>query len=141
MEIAAFKKAQIRLTGRHLLVSRQEGIAIAQPPQIGGEIDKAFRHDMDDETGALHAAANGQKMRYHDDAPVSGEDFRPDDDDGDVSLVLKREKYDTLRGAGLLPDQHKAGDGDQTVLRKIPLAMLLVADGTELLELIAEKTY
>src|SRR5713226_6139353 len=134
MKIAAFKEAQIRLTDRHLLVSRQEGIAVAQPPQLGGEIDKAFRHHMDDEAGALHAAANGEKTRCHDDAAVSGEDFWPDDDIGNIGLVLEREKNNALGGTRPLPDQYEAGDGDQTILWKILLAMLFVTDGAQLLE-------
>ena len=57
MEVATLRQEQIALRCRRLL--RRQQIAVAQLVQLRAEISEAFRHDMDDEAGALHAAMHG----------------------------------------------------------------------------------
>ena len=58
-------------------------------------------------------AAHGEKTRRHHRAAVFVENFRPDDDVGDVGLVFERHEHDAFRRARPLPHQHEAGDGDR----------------------------
>ena len=65
-----FEQEQIALRCRQRHIRRQQ-IAVAQLVQLRAEIDEAFRHHMDDEAGALQAAAHGEKARGHDGAAVA----------------------------------------------------------------------
>ena len=44
------------------------------------------------------------------------ENFRPDDDVGDVGLILERHEEDAFRGTRPLPYQHQPGDGHAHIL-------------------------
>ena len=69
------------------------------------------------------------------------ERFRPDDDVGDVGLVLERHEDDALRRSRPLPHQHEAGDGDPHILPQIVAAQRRVAHGAERGEALAEEAH
>src|SRR6516165_1830833 len=86
---------------------------------------------MDDETGALQAAAHGKKARRHYRAAISFKDFRPDDDVGDVGFIFESHEHDALRGARALTHQDQAGGNDERILRQGFVAKLRIADSAE----------
>ena len=94
---------------------------------------------MDDETGALQAAAHGKKSRCHHGAAVSFKDLRPDDEIGDVGLVFERHEYDALRGPWALAYQNQACDCDDRILCQSLVAKLRVADCAERCKSFAEE--
>ena len=94
---------------------------------------------MHHEPGALHGAAHRQEARRHHRAAVLREDFRPDDDVGDVGLVLERHEDDAVGGARLLADEHEPGDGDHLVLAQAFVAQLRIAPRAKAREAVAEE--
>src|SRR4249919_715767 len=82
MEVAAAQRQRFGFGTRAPRKFRREKVAVAQPRQLRGKIDKAFRDHMDDKARALQPAAHGQKPRRHHRAAVSFKDLGPDNDIG-----------------------------------------------------------
>ena len=116
-------------------------VVAGEPPvlQLDGEIDETLGDDMDDEAFALQPPANGEELAGHHHPPVLCQHLRPDDDIGDAGLVLEGDEDDALGGAGHLPHENEAGDGDFRVLLQARVAMGSRGDGAELGEVAAEE--
>ena len=71
-------------------------------------------------------------------ATVPGEHLRPDDNVGNVGLVLERHEDDAF-GARHLARQDKASNGDPAVLRHSLAAVIHIAHDAEPREAIAEE--
>src|ERR1700745_1558140 len=119
MEITALEKGRGGLGWAEPVRFRGGKLGLRQELELLGEIDEGFREDMDHKARALQAPAHREKARGHDRESVPGEDLRPDDDIGDVGLVLERHEDDALGGSRHLPHENKAGYGDLPVLRQI----------------------
>ena len=65
---------------------------------------------MDDVAFALDAADDASMPAGKDRPPVLFVELRPDHEIGDAGLVLQGDEDDALGRAGLLADQHQAGD-------------------------------
>ena len=96
---------------------------------------------MDDKSRPLQAAADGEETRRHHRSAVFFKGLWPDDDVGDVGLVLDRHEDNAFCRSRPLPDQHEAGDGDHRVLADLIAAKLGIALGAERGEAFAEKTH
>ena len=80
-----------------------------QAVELGGAVDDALRHQMDDAFRApLHPALDQHQPRAHHLAAEALEGARPQHDVGDAGLVLQRDE-DRLAVARPLAHQHHAG--------------------------------
>ena len=96
---------------------------------------------MDDEAGALQASAHREEPRRHHHPTIFFKSFRPDDDVGDVSLVLQRHEDHAFRRTRPLPHQDETGDGDHRILPQAVAAQLRVAHDAARREPVAEETH
>ncbi len=108
---------------------------------MGGKIDKALCDHMDDKADPLQAAAHGEETRRHHGAAGFGKYLRPDNDVGDVGLILERHEHHAFRGARPLPHQDQAGDGDSLVLPQFIVTQRRVAQRAERVEAVAEEAH
>ena len=102
------------------LVNACDVVAPAHAGQQRGQVVEALGDDVNDVALALDLAAHAHHRRAEHDAPVLLEQVGPDDEIGDVGLVLQRDEHHPLRRSGLLTKQHQAGDVDPSAVARVP---------------------
>ena len=91
--------------GRRLRLGGEDG-------EHRGQVLEPVGDDVDDAALALHLAGDGDEAGAEHDGAERLEHLRPDDDVGDVGLVLDGHEDDAARRARPLADDDEAGDGD-----------------------------
>jgi len=81
-------------------------LASADTGEQGREIVEPLGNDVDHFPFPLDLAANAHHRSAKHDAAVLLEDIGPDNEIGDIGLVLERDEHDALGGTGVLADFH-----------------------------------
>ena len=83
-------------------------VAVADRSKRIRHVDEMFAHQVDHVAFPLDAPATGEHAGRQDQAALLLEERRPDDEIGDVGLVLDGDEHDALGRTRFLPHQHEA---------------------------------